>query len=60
LDEILDFRKVAERLAGGDAKAFLDHHLAKGSGDVLLALLGVGLAIALCWYLDRKKVYLRL
>jgi predicted acyltransferase len=60
LDEIVDFRKVAARFAGGDIKAYFDLHLAKGSGDVLIAVLGLALAIALCWYLHRKKVFLRL
>jgi predicted acyltransferase len=60
LDEILDFRKVAERLVGGDVRTFLDQHLAKGMGDVAIAVLGLGLAITLCWYLHRKRVFVRL
>jgi predicted acyltransferase len=60
LDEILDFRKVAERFAGGDIRAYFDQHLAKGSGDVLIAVLGLGLAITLCWYLHRRRVFVRL
>jgi predicted acyltransferase len=60
LDEILDFRKVAARFAGGDVKAYLDTHVAKGSGDVAIAVIGLGLATTLCWYLYRKRVFVRL
>jgi predicted acyltransferase len=57
---IIGFRRLAERFGGGDVKAFLDTHVAKGTGELLLALIGLGLGVLLCWFLQRRKIFLRL
>ena len=57
---VIGFRRLAERFAGGDVKAFLDSHVAKGFGDLVLAVAGLGFGVLLCWFLHRKKFFLRL
>lgn len=54
------FRKVAARLAGGDVKALLDAHLAKGMGDLMISLVGLLLAFWLVRFLHQRKIFLRL
>jgi predicted acyltransferase len=56
---IIGFSKVAERLVGGDVKAFFDARVMPGFGGLVVALVGLGLAILLCGFLYRKKIFLR-
>jgi predicted acyltransferase len=57
---VLSFPKIAERLVGGDVKAFFDTQIAEGLGAVVIALTAFGLAILFCWFLHRKRIFLRL
>jgi predicted acyltransferase len=59
-NNIIGFRKLSERFAGGDVKNFLDASVAKGFGDLALAVTSLALGVLLCWFLHRKKIYLRL
>jgi predicted acyltransferase len=59
-NNLIGFRKLAERFAGGDVKAFLDSAVTRGFGDLVITLLGLGLGVLLCWFLHRKKIFLRL
>ena len=59
-DNLIGFRKLAGRLVGPDARAFLDAHVAVGSGGLVLALTEIGCGLALVWYLHRKRIFLRL
>jgi predicted acyltransferase len=54
------FRKLAARFAGGDVKAFLDGHLAKGCGDMVISIVGLLLAFWLVHFLYKRKIFLRL
>jgi predicted acyltransferase len=54
------FRRLAARLAGGDIRLFFDQHLAKGSGDLLLSIVGLLLAFWFVYFLYRRRVFLRL
>jgi hypothetical protein len=54
------FRRVAARLLGGDVKQFFDNTVTGGFGDLVLSLGEMGLAIAVAWWLYRKKIFLRL
>ncbi len=56
---VVDFRKVSARLAGGDVAAWLDARWG-GLGGVVLAFLGAGLCVALCRLLYVRKIFLRL
>ena len=54
------FSKLAGRLAGGDIKAFFDAHVAKGFGDMVIAITGLLLAFWLVRFLYQRKIFLRL
>ena len=55
---IVSFPRVAERLAGGDIRYLLNAQMA-GLGDLVVAVLSLGLAVALVGFLHRKKIFLR-
>jgi predicted acyltransferase len=57
---IVDFHKLAERFTGGDVKGFFNHHLRKGSGELLVALTGLLLVFLVGRFLYRRKIFLRL
>ncbi len=59
-NNLIGFRRLSERFAGGDVKAFLDAAVMKGFGDLVIVLTGLGIGVLLCWFLHRKKIYLRL
>jgi predicted acyltransferase len=54
------FRKLGNRLAGGDVKAFFDQHVAQGLGDLMIAVTGLILAFWFVNFLYRKKMFIRL
>ncbi len=56
---LASFGKIAERLAGGDVKAFLDARITTGFGGLVVALVSLGLAIALTRFLYQRKIFLR-
>jgi len=57
---IISFPMLAKRLAGGDVESYLDAHVAQGFGGLVVALTGLGLALALVGFLYRKRIFLRL
>jgi hypothetical protein len=59
-NNIIGFRRLAERLVGGDVKNFFNAHVAQGFGDLMLALAGLGIGVLLAWFLYRQKIFLRL
>jgi predicted acyltransferase len=59
-ENIVNFHKLAERLAGGSVEAFLNRTLGSGAGDAILAALTLGIAIAFCRFLYQRKIFLRL
>ncbi len=59
-NNVIGFRKLAERVVGGDVRMAFETHVAKGAGDLLIACTGLGFGVLLCWFLHRKKIYLRL
>ena len=54
------FQRLAARLGGGPVKMFLNEHIAKGFGDLVVCLLGVLLFIGFARFLYRRKIFLRL
>jgi predicted acyltransferase len=56
----LGFEKLARRLAGGPVKGFLDAHVAAGSGDMVIALVAIGLFLWFARFLYQRKIFLRL
>jgi GNAT superfamily N-acetyltransferase len=59
-NNIIGFRRLADRFVGGDVKNLLNAHVAQGAGDLLGAFVGLGLGVLLVWFLHRKKIFLRL
>ena len=59
-DNILGgFNGIAGRLAGGNVQAFVDAHIAKGGGNLLIAVVGLLLAFGLVRFLYQRKIFLR-
>lgn len=54
------FGKLASRLVGGDVKVFLDSHVARGLGDLAIALVGLTMVFWFCGFLHKRKVFIRL
>jgi predicted acyltransferase len=54
------FRKLGGRFVGGDIKTFFDTNIAKGSGDLLIAVVGLALAFWFVRFLYQRKIFLRL
>jgi len=59
VENIVNYERLAGRLAGGDVSRFFDAHVAAGAGQFIAACLGLLLAIALAGFLYRRKIFLR-
>ena len=59
LSNIVDFGALSARFAGGDVAAAMNHAWS-GSGELLLALVSIGLCMLVAGFLYRRKVFLRL
>jgi predicted acyltransferase len=57
---LLGYRRIAQRLAGGDVKAWFDAHLTARAGDLVLGLVAIALMLWLARFLYRKQIFLRL
>lgn len=53
------FSPLAARVLGGDVKLWLDAHVAKGFGDLLIAVGGLLIAFWIVRFLYQKKIFLR-
>jgi predicted acyltransferase len=58
-NNLLGFRRVAQRFAGGDVKTFLDQHVGARAGDLLIAVVGLALMLWLARFLYRRQIFLR-
>lgn len=56
---IIGFRRLAQRFAGGDIKAWLDSTIGAGAGQGLIALVGLGLVLLLARFLHQRQIFLR-
>jgi predicted acyltransferase len=54
------FNKLSSRLVGGDISTWLNESVAKGCGDLMVALVGLALAIWLVRFLHKRQIFLRL
>lgn len=52
--------RLAQRFVGGDVKPFFDATLGEGAGEFLLALVALGLVLALARFLYARRIFLRL
>jgi predicted acyltransferase len=53
------FSKLSARVLGGDVKLWLDAHVAKGFGDLMIAVGGLLIAFWIVRLLYQKKIFLR-
>src|SRR4051812_36231938 len=58
-NNIIHFDRLALRLAGGDVKRFLDTHVTKGFGELVVALVAVALVVLLARFLYTRRIFLR-
>lgn len=56
---IIKFRVLAQRFAGGDVKAWLDAHVGAGAGQGLIAVVGLALMFTLARFLYQRQIFLR-
>jgi predicted acyltransferase len=54
------FDTIAARFVGGDIKVWFDRHVTQGFGDIVIAAVGMLLAVLFLRFLYRRKVFLRL
>jgi predicted acyltransferase len=54
------FESLAPRVAGGDVKAYFDHHVTQGFGDLVISIVGLLFAFWFVHFLYRRKIFLRL
>jgi predicted acyltransferase len=59
LGNLINFDALAARVLGGPVQAFADG-LAEGLGLVVISVGGMMLSVLVCWYLHRRRLYLRL
>jgi predicted acyltransferase len=59
LGNLINFDALAARVLGGPVQAFADG-LSNGLGLVVISVGGMLLSVLVCWYLHRRKLYLRL
>ncbi|MBM3877156.1 MAG: DUF5009 domain-containing protein [Verrucomicrobia bacterium] len=59
-NNLLQFRTVAARFAGGDVKKFLDTRLSDGAGNLFITLLGFALIFWFVHFLYKRRIFLRL
>jgi predicted acyltransferase len=56
---IVSFQALAVRFAGGDVRNYLDTHVAKGFGGLVVALVGLLLVVLFARFLHRRQIFLR-
>jgi predicted acyltransferase len=59
-NNLIGFRRLAQRFAGGDVKAGLDANLGSGAGQGLIAIVGLALMLVLARFLYQRRIFLRL
>jgi len=57
---LLSFERIGLRFAGGDVKRFLDQSVTTGFGDLVVAIVGLCLAVWFCRFHYTRKIFLRL
>jgi len=60
MDNVVGFDRVAQRLVGGDVKHFFDAKVTEGTGELVIAIVALGIAIVIARFLYRRKIFLRL
>ncbi|MES2692722.1 MAG: DUF5009 domain-containing protein [Verrucomicrobiota bacterium] len=56
---IVGYRRLAQRIAGGDVKTWFDTTVGARTGDLIIAIVGLVLMLALARFLYRRQIFLR-
>jgi predicted acyltransferase len=56
---LMRFGEISRRLVGGDIQAFLNARL-PGLGELMVAIGMLALSFLFCWFLHRRRIFLRL
>ncbi|MFA7172863.1 MAG: heparan-alpha-glucosaminide N-acetyltransferase domain-containing protein [Kiritimatiellia bacterium] len=56
----VSFSGLAARFAGGDLKLFIDAHVAKGAGSVLLVVIELTLVFLLARFLYKRRIFIKI
>ncbi|HEX7860151.1 MAG TPA: heparan-alpha-glucosaminide N-acetyltransferase domain-containing protein [Verrucomicrobiae bacterium] len=59
LVHVVELPKLAERVAGGPVKAWLDSAVRPGAGDLLIAIIALFGAVLFCRFLYRRRIFLK-
>jgi hypothetical protein len=59
INNMVEFRNVALKLAGGDIEAFFDATFARGTGSLVIVIIAVTLATLLARCLYRRGILVR-
>ncbi len=59
-NNFVSFSNLSSRFAGGSVQSYLNAHIAKGTGDVLLVLIQLGLIFLLARFLYVRKIFIRI
>lgn len=59
-ESLINYGRVAERLAGGSVRKWLDAAVTPGTGQAVLSVLTLAIAIWFCRWLYRRQIFLRL
>jgi predicted acyltransferase len=60
ISNVVDFDALSKRLAGGRVGLWFDTSVAAHSGDVVIALVGLGLCFLICRFFYQRQIFLRL
>jgi predicted acyltransferase len=58
-NNLIGFRRLAQRFAGGDIKAWFDTSIGAGAGQGVLAIVGLALMFVLARFLYQRQIFLR-
>ena len=59
-NNIINFRRLAMRFAGGDVNNFFNKSVTNGFGELIIAAVAVTLSILLARFLYQRKIFLRI
>jgi len=60
LTNLVNMEDVAKRLVGGPVAESMNHHLARGAGELLIAAVALGLCLAIVKFLYDRRIFLKI
>jgi predicted acyltransferase len=59
LVHVVELPKMAERIVGGPVKGWFDAAIRPGAGDLVVAIVALGMAVLFCRFLYRRRIFLK-